>query len=299
METLNKLVVASLPFVPLPVVRRLASRYIAGETLEDAVRTVRAVQAEGACATLDVLGEDVQTKEQAIASREQSVATLRAIARERIDSNLSIKLTSLGLKLDPAFCLENVRALLEVADELGIFVRFDMEDSSVTTATLELFQALHRDFSRTGVVLQAYLRRTEADLRALLPTLHNFRLVKGIYRESAEIAFQGREEIQQSFVRLLEQMLAGGCYVGIATHDEVLVQAAERSLRAHGLNRDQYEFQMLLGVLPGLRRRLIAAGHRVRVYVPFGPNWYGYSTRRFKENPTVAGYVFRALLRRD
>lgn len=297
MELLNKLVVASIPLVPRPVVRRMAARYIAGETLEDAVATVRALEEEGACATLDVLGEDVTTKDQAIAQRDQSLETLEAIARERIDSNLSIKITSLGLKIDRARCDENVRAILQTADRLGIFVRVDMEDSTCTTDTLELFKGWNRDFPKTGIVLQAYLRRTEADVRAL-PAETNFRLVKGIYREPPDIAFQCREEVQQSFLALLRLMLERRSYVGIATHDEVLVDGALKVLGELGVPRDRYEFQMLLGVLPDLRHRLLAQGHKLRVYVPFGASWYGYSTRRFKENPTVAGYVFRALFHR-
>lgn len=298
MELLNRMVVASLPLVPRPVVRRLAARYIAGETVEDAVRTVRGLNASGACATLDVLGEDVGTKEEAIAAREACVEALQAISRERLDSNLSIKLTSLGLKVEKAFCLENLRALLGVASELGLFVRFDMEDSSCTDDTLELFRAARRDFPRVGLCVQAYLRRTAEDVRALVAEGTSFRLVKGIYREPEAIAFQGREEIRQSYLALLEAMLRGGCYVGIATHDDVLVEGAERLVRELGLGRDRYEFQMLLGVLPELRARILKAGHRVRIYVPYGRNWYGYSTRRFKENPTVAGYVFRAMFHR-
>jgi proline dehydrogenase len=225
---------------------------------------------------------------------------LHAIARERVDANLSIKLTSLGLKIDPTFCEENLRELLGVAAGLGIFVRFDMEDSTCTTETLRLFRTLHQDFPRTGIVVQACLRRTEADVRELLSSGVGFRIVKGIYREPTSIAFQDRDEIRTSFLSLLDLTLRNGRYVGIATHDDVLVAGAERLIRSLGLERSQYEFQMLLGVLPELRKRLIAAGHRLRVYVPFGPNWYGYSTRRFKENPTVAGYVLRALFsRRD
>jgi proline dehydrogenase len=295
MELLNRLVVASIPLVPLPVVRRLASRYIAGESLADAVAAVRQLMAEGACATLDVLGEDVLTREQATAARKECTAALEAMAREGIDSNLSIKLTSLGLKIDRAFCEENLRALLTVAARARVFVRFDMEDSSCTDDTLALFRTLHAEFPATGVVLQACLRRTESDLRELLPVTKNFRLVKGIYREPEQIAYQGREEVRDSFRRLLARMLDAGAYVGIATHDDALVESAEQTIAERALEPSQYEFQMLLGVLPELRRKLIGKGHKLRVYVPYGANWYGYSTRRFKENPTVAGYVFRAL----
>ncbi|MGC4117058.1 MAG: proline dehydrogenase family protein [Myxococcales bacterium] len=199
--------------------------------------------------------------------------------------------------MDPRFCDENVRAILRVADRLGVFVRVDMEDSSCTTDTLELYKAWNRDFPKTGIVLQAYLKRTEADVAAL-PRATNYRLVKGIYREPAEIALQGREEVQQNFLGLLRQMFEGGSYVGIATHDEVLVDGSLKIVQELGLPRDRYEFQMLLGVLPELRRRILSQGHKLRVYVPFGASWYGYSTRRFKENPTVAGYVFRALFHR-
>ncbi len=298
MSLFNRLIVASIPLVPLPVVRRMASQYIAGETLEDAVRTVRKLNAEGASATLDVLGEDVTNAQEAAASRDQSIEALRAIARNRLDSGLSIKLTSLGLKIDQALCAENVRGILRVAAEQGTFVRVDMEDSSCTSDTLEVFRTVHAEFPLTGVVVQAYLRRTEADIAPLVAQKVGFRLCKGIYREPASVAFQDRAEVQQSYLRLLETMLRGGCQVGIATHDEVLVEGAQRLIAQLGLSREQYEFQMLLGVRPELRRQILAAGHRLRVYVPYGANWYGYSTRRFKENPVIAGYVFRALFHR-
>ena len=246
-----------------------------------------------------MLGEDISTREEAVSSREQSNEVLHAIAREKLDSNLSIKLTSLGLKLDRDFCAENVREILKVAAGHRIFVRFDMEDSTCTTDTIAIFRALHREFPDTGIVLQAYMRRSEEDVLGLLGDRPNFRLCKGIYRERKEIAFQTREEVQQNFIRLMELMLTRNAYVGIATHDTVLVDAAYAFLRSAGLRKDQYEFQMLLGVRPELRKRLVRDGHRVRLYVPFGKHWYGYSTRRFKENPEVAGYVFKALFMRN
>jgi proline dehydrogenase len=297
MRLLNKLVVATLPAVPRPVVRFFAGRYIAGETIEDAIRTVRQLNAEKVCATLDVLGEDITTKEEAITSRNRSNEVLHTIAREKLDSNLSIKLTSLGLKLDKAFCIENVREILKVAATYNTFVRVDMEDSTCTTDTIDVFCTLHKEFPRMGLVVQAYLYRTEEDVRKMLPGKTNFRLCKGIYKERKEIAFQTREAVQQNYIKLLRLMLENGCYVGIATHDSVLVDAAYQMIREMKLGKDQYEFQMLLGVRPELRRKLVADGHKVRLYVPFGEHWYGYSTRRFKENPEIAGYVFKALFK--
>ncbi len=200
MRLLNKLVVATLPAIPRPIVRYFAGRYIAGETIQDAIRTVRQLNSEGVCATLDVLGEDITTREEAITSRNRSNEVLHAIAREKLDSNLSIKLTSLGLKLDKKFCIENVREILKVAAGYGTFVRFDMEDSTCTTDTIDVFCTLHSEFPNTGIVVQAYLYRTEEDVKALARQKTNFRLCKGIYKERKEIAFQSREEVQQNYV---------------------------------------------------------------------------------------------------
>jgi len=295
MNLLNKLVVVSLPLVPKPIIRYFAGRYIAGETIQHAIQTVRQLNEEGVCATIDVLGEDVFTREETVASRNQSIEVLHTIAREKLDSNLSIKLTSLGLKIDKNLCAENVREILRVAAGHGLFVRIDMEDSTCTTDTIGVFATLKKEFPNCGIVLQAYLFRTEQDVQELLRTKTNFRLCKGIYKERKEIAFQSREEVQQNYMKLLEMMLKGGSYVGIATHDSVLVDAANRLLASMALKRDRYEFQMLLGVRPELRKKLVREGHKVRLYVPFGEHWYGYSLRRFKENPEVAGYVFKAL----
>ena len=298
MNPINRMVVAALPAVPRRVVRHFAGRYIAGETIEQATECVRRINAEGACATMDVLGEDVTTQDEARLARDECASVLHAIAREKLDSNLSLKLTSLGLKLDRSFCEDNVRGILEVARGYKSFVRIDMEDSSCTTDTIDVFAALSREFDNVGIVVQAYLRRTGDDVLRLSPGT-NYRLCKGIYREPKDVAFQGREEIQRSYMALLERMIAGESYVGIATHDSVLVDAATKLIAQRGLRPDQYEFQMLLGVRPELRRKLVHDGHRVRLYVPFGAHWYQYSMRRFKENPEIAGHVFRALFRRN
>jgi proline dehydrogenase len=299
MNLLNKLVVATIPLIPKSIVRIFASRYIAGETIADAVRCVRQLNTEGVCATLDVLGEDVTNKNEAIQSRSQSIEVLHTIAKEKLDSNLSIKLTSLGLKLGKDICAANVREILNVAKQYGTFVRFDMEDSSCTSDTIEIFQSLQRDYPNIGIVLQAYMRRSEDDVNMLMLNKTNFRWCKGIYKEPPDIAFQGRKEVQDNYIKVLELMLRNKCYVGIATHDSVLVDAAYHLIEELGLKKNEYEFQMLLGVRPELRKKLVADGHKVRLYVPFGEHWYGYSTRRFKENPEVAGYVFKALFTRN
>jgi proline dehydrogenase len=296
MSLINKVVVKSLPLVPKPLVRYFANRYIAGETLADAVRCVRQINNESAVATLDVLGEDIFTKEEAVQSRNKNVDALHAIAKEKLDSNLSIKLTSLGLKLDKNFCTENVREILKVAVQHNIFVRIDMEDSSATTDTIDVFRTLHKDFPNTGIVLQAYLFRTADDTKSLMDGgMKNFRLCKGIYKESPTIAFQGRGEVQQNYLSVLKQMFESKAYVGIATHDSVLVDGANKIISERRMSKREYEFQMLLGVRPELRSRLVKDGHKVRLYVPFGEHWYAYSMRRFKENPEIAGYVAKAV----
>lgn len=295
MHLLNTFVVTAIPYVPKAIVRHFAGRYIAGETLDDAIRCVRQINAEGACATLDVLGEDITNEAEAVASRDHSIEVLHAITREKLDSNLSIKLTSLGLKLGVDVCTDNVREILKIAASYGIFVRFDMEDSSCTSDTISIFKRLQKEYPHTGIVLQAYMRRCEDDVKMLAQNRTNFRLCKGIYKEPPAIAFQGRVEVQQNYLRLLELMFRQKCYVGIATHDSLLVDGALGLIGEMGLKKTEYEFQMLLGVRPELRQRLVREGHKVRLYVPFGEHWYGYSTRRFKENPEIAGYIFKAL----
>jgi len=295
---LNYLISRSLPLVPRPVVKAFSRRYIAGDSLEDAVRVLRELNGAGYMATLDVLGEAVDRHAMAESAVKEYLRALRLIRDERLDSNISIKLTQLGLKLDIDFCLENVRALVRTAGEQGNFVRMDMEDSSCTTDTLDLYERLRREgVDNIGVVLQACLRRSLKDARAL-PERSNVRLCKGIYVEPRTIAYRHRGVVNKNYVWILDELLDRGFYVGIATHDEDLVWEAMRLIDQKHLPRDRYEFQMLLGVDEELRGLIRRAGHRLRVYVPYGPHWYAYSLRRLKENPSIAGYVVANLFGR-
>jgi len=299
MNPLNKLIVSTLPFVPKSIVGRFASRYIAGESFTDASHVVRKLNAGGMMATIDLLGEDISRREEAIAARESCKKVLDAIKGGQLDSNLSVKLTQLGLKLDKQFCSENLLEILDVARSHGNFVRIDMEDSSCTDDTLEIYRTARKSYSNVGVVIQASMRRSESDLAELIREKANVRLCKGIYVEPEEVAFQRREEVQENFVTLLGMLLRNQCYVGIATHDERLIEAAYGLIRSEKLGREEYEFQMLLGVRHDLRKAVAQRGNRMRVYVPFGAHWYAYSLRRLKENPQIAWYILRSILTLD
>jgi proline dehydrogenase len=296
MNVLNKLIVATIPAVPKPIIRYFASRYIAGEEISDAVQVVKKLNAEGCMATLDVLGEDITERHEAIASRDKILEVLQTIKEENLDSNVSVKPTQLGLKLDRNFCLENTRIIVQAAKDINSFIRLDMEDSSTTDDIIWLYREIRKDFPNSGIVLQAYLRRTKDDTKKLIQEgLGNFRFCKGIYIEPEAIAFKQKEEINKKFLEVLNMMWDMKAYVGVATHDDVLINAAAKIISERKLQRNDYEFQMLLGVKPELRRKLVRDGHRLRVYVPFGKHWYRYSIRRFKENPEMAGYVFKAI----
>lgn len=300
MGLFDRIVAKSLPYFPRFVVRAVARKYIAGETLSDAMRTVTKLNGEGSMATIDVLGEFVRSREVALHETAQSLSVLREIHRRGLQANLSVKLTSLGLDIDTEFCYQNVRRVVSCAAELGSFVRTDMENSPYTDQTIHIQRRLMSEFPESvGIVMQAYLRRTYDDVVALADDGANFRLCKGIYVESESIAYKSRARIQQNFLTCLEAILDRGCYVGVATHDDVLIKEARSIVAARALPRDRYEFQMLLGVREATRRELVGEGHRMRVYVPFGQDWYGYSIRRLAENPAVAGHVFKAMFSGD
>jgi proline dehydrogenase len=292
---LDRAIVRLLPAVPKPLVRRFSSRYIAGPALDDAIRVVGRLNAKGKLATVDVLGEEVGSADEARAIAGQYHDVLARLDEEKLDANISIKLTALGLELDDGLCHENVEAVVVDAAARGRFVRIDMEDSTTTDRTLALHRRLREDgHTNVGVVLQAYLRRTLGDV----PSLDNVRICKGIYVEPAAVAFQGFDEVRASYVHCLEALVSQGAYVAIATHDEHLIGEALRIVGEAALPRDWYEFQMLLGVRPDRADELVAGGHRLRVYVPYGTNWYAYSVRRLQENPKIAGYVARDLAAR-
>lgn len=300
MRLFDRLIAKTLPFAPRPLVKVVAKRYIAGETLDEAMSTVAALNTAGALGTVDVLGEFVKSREVASAETLHSIEVLEAIRSSNVKSGLSVKLTSLGLDIDPQFCRDNLRRILMRAKELGIFVRIDMENTPYTDETLKIGGEMREEFGDgVGVVLQAYLRRTLQDIKTLAPLGMSFRLCKGIYVEPEELAYKGREEVQQNYLRCLREILDHGCYVGIATHDDVLIDGAREIISERGLDRSEYEFQMLLGVRESTRDELIAQGHKMRIYVPFGEDWYGYSIRRLKENPSIAGHVFKAIFTGD
>ncbi len=288
MALLDRAIVRLLPAVPKSVVRRLSSRYIAGPSLDDAIRVVQRLNAKGKLATVDVLGEEITSSDEARAIAGQYHDALARISESELDANVSVKLTGLGLELDDELCRDNLEAVVRDAAARDNFVRIDMEDSSTTDRTLDLYHELRAGGNEnTGVVLQAYLRRTIDDLEGLA----NVRLCKGIYIEPAELAYREFDAVRANYVRCLERLVAQGSYVGIATHDEYLIGHALRILREADVARDRYEFQMLLGVRPDRADELVGDGHRLRVYVPYGQHWYEYSLRRLQENPKIAGYV--------
>jgi proline dehydrogenase len=289
---LDRAIVRMLPAVPRPLVHKLAERYIAGPSLEDACRVVSTVNGQGKLATIDVLGEEIRRDDEARAIAQAYRDVFETIDARGLDSNVSVKLTGLGLKLDYELCRENLESVVREAARRGNFVRIDMEDSSTTDETLRLYRDLRAaGHDNVGIVLQAYLRRTVDDIHELAELQPSVRICKGIYVEPPELAYQGYEEVRANFVRALEALLDAGCYVGIATHDDWLVSESRRIVARRGLDGEQYEFQMLLGVAEPLGDRLVRDGHRLRIYVPFGEHWYAYSLRRLQENPKIAGYI--------
>lgn len=294
MGIINWLLTLFIPLIPKFIVRRVSKRYVAGESLADAIRTVRELNKEGAMCTLDVLGEEVYEKAKAQSFVEEYIRVFDAIQREGLNSNVSIKPTMLGLKISEEFCLENVAKIFETAKRYSNFVRIDMEDHSCTDPTIRIYNEMQKRFGNGGIVFQSYLQRTLADIDNLPKEGGNVRLCKGIYIEPRRIAWKLYETVRANFLYALEKLIQRGIYVGIATHDERLVCGAIALIDKYKLKKEQYEFQMLLGVDPELRRTIIASGHRLRVYVPYGQDWYPYSIRRLRENPEIAAHIIKA-----
>jgi proline dehydrogenase len=292
----NQLILSAIQLLPRPLVKQFAMRYIAGEGLDDAVRVVRDINSKQMMATMDVLGENVSTREESLAAVRECEEVLHSIHKHHLDANLSIKLTQFGLKIDGKFCHSNVKRLLEIASGYNNFVRIDMEDSSTTSESLELYGKLCSEgFENVGTVIQANMRRSEEDVRRLVSMKANIRLCKGAYVEPEAIALKGKEQIRLNYLKLLKILFEGESYAGIATHDDFLIDKAYQTIQEMNLQKSDYEFQMLHGVRMKLRDKIVADGHRLRVYVPFGRSWYAYSIRRFKENPQMAWNVLQAI----
>lgn len=295
MKLINKMIVPAIQILPKGVVKVFANKYIAGDKLSDAVDTVKRLNDKKLMATVDVLGEFISEKNEAIRSKDENVRVLEAIHLNKLDCNLSIKLTMLGLQIDYNFCLDMVKEILEKAKSINCFVRIDMEDSSVTDLTIKIFEDSKKIFDNVGIVIQAYLRRSQNDILRLSEIGANFRICKGIYIEPEEIAFKDADEIRENYLKILQLALGRKSYCGIATHDEYLIKESVKMVKEMKLKNNEYEFQMLLGVRENLRDGAVEKGHRMRVYVPFGERWYEYSIRRFKENPNIAGQVLKSI----
>ena len=295
MSVFNNLIVSAVQLMPKSIIGFFSKRYISGENIGDAIRVTRELNRLGIFSTIDVLGEAVKNREEAIESKNKALEVLDTIIKFNLKANLSIKPTQLGLAIDEDFAFDQVCTLIQKAKEMDSFVRIDMEDSPYTDSTFRLFRRLKKDYENVGIVVQAYMKRTYDDVVVLNKLDTNYRLCKGIYIEPPAIAYKDKEIIRKNYVKDLELMLKNGNYVGIATHDEYLVNEAYRLIKELNIPNDKFEFQMLLGVREDLRNKINNDGYKIRVYVPFGKDWYAYSTRRLKENPQVAGYIFRSL----
>ena len=298
---LNKLIANILPFMPKKLVWVFSKRYIAGESLEEGLLASKLLNEKGVEVTVDILGEFITTLDEAEKNRDEYIEVIKRFTSEKIKGNFSIKPTMFGLLIDKEVCYNLLREVVQFAAGINSFVRIDMEDSQCVDMELDIFRRLRKEFPKhVGLVLQAYLRRTESDLIALndLNTANapiSFRLCKGIYVEPENIAFKEYDEVRQHFLTDLKYMFENKMYVGIATHDKFLVEESMKIIRKMNIAKDMYEFQMLYGVTPELRQLIVDNGHKMRVYVPFGDKWFNYSTRRLKENPKMAQHIIKAL----
>jgi proline dehydrogenase len=297
----NKFIAAILPWFPKKFIWIFSKSYISGVTIEDAMRVSKDLNSKNIKVTLDVLGEFIKTLDEAESNKKEYLNLIDTSFRNKIDGNVSLKPTSFGLLIDKEVCYNHIREIVAKAASYNSFIRIDMEDSPSTDDEIELFRRLKAEFpANVGLVLQAYLKRTLKDIEGMLDLNSSeiplsFRLCKGIYVEPASIAFKKYEEINQHFLEDLEFLLRNKIHVGIATHDKPLVEGAYKLIEKYKVPKHMYEFQMLYGVTPKLRESIVSEGHTMRVYVPFGEQWYGYSTRRLKENPQMVSHIIKAI----
>jgi proline dehydrogenase len=296
MPILNKLITTALPIIPKVIVEKVSKRYIAGEKLSDGIRIVNIMNQKGMMTTMDLLGEDIKNAVETQTVKHGILSVLNSIQENELDSTVSIKPTQLGLKIDKELAYSNIKTIIQEAKRLDNFVRIDMEDATTTTDTLKIYHKLREEgFENTGVVIQSYMRRSEADVHELVKEGANIRLCKGIYNESSIVAYKKRQDIRDNYLKLLQIILEGSSYVGIATHDDYLIDRVYTMIQKSGMKKERYEFQMLLGVKEKLRDEIMRDGHRLRIYVPFGEQWYAYSMRRLKENPHMAWYITKSI----
>ena len=293
MAIFHDLLVKTVQIMPINLVWLFSKKYIAGKTLQSAINLVKELNTNGILATLDVLGESVKTREEAIEAKNKAMEVLDAIVKNNLKANLSIKPTQMGLAIDKELALKQILELVKKASEINNFVRIDMEDSPFTDLTFEVYKRIHEEYRNVGVVLQAYLKRTFNDTIVLNKLGTNYRLCKGIYIEPATIAYKDKQAIRDNYLKCLELMLKNGNYVGIATHDKYLIDKAYEMIKDLKIPKDNFEFQMLLGVREDLRDKINKDGYKIRIYVPYGEDWYKYSIRRLQENPNIAGHIVK------
>ncbi|HWO77131.1 MAG TPA: proline dehydrogenase [Bacillus sp. (in: firmicutes)] len=275
-----------------------ASRFVAGETIERAVQVIKDLNESGLLATVDYLGEFVDNESEANQMAEQTIKTIKAIGEEKLDAQLSLKLTSLGLDISDEIVLNNMQKILEEAGKYGVFVTIDMEDYSRCEKTLMLFKQLKTQVNNVGTVLQAYLYRTESDLHDLDAYEPNLRLVKGAYKESDEVAFPEKKDVDENYKKLIQIHLLNGHYTAIATHDDAIIDFTKKFVKEHQIPLDQFEFQMLYGIRPEKQLELVKEGYKMRVYVPFGTDWFGYFMRRLAERPANVAFVLKGMFKK-
>lgn len=297
----NKFIASILPYFPARLIWIFSRRYIAGKTIEDGIRASKELNGAGAEVTSDLLGEFIKSMEEAVANRDEYLKIIDRFTAEGVKGNFSVKPTMFGLLIDQEACYRHIRDVVKKAAEKNSFIRIDMEDSQCVDMEIDLYRRLKAEFPHSvGLVIQAYMRRSMADLEAMMD-MHtpesplNFRLCKGIYIEPEAIAFKGYQEVRDNYLLLLDFMLKNKIYAGIATHDKYLIDHGLQLIEKHKADKRRYEFQMLYGVTPELRGSVIRKGHLMRIYVPFGEKWFGYSTRRLKENPKMASHIIKAL----
>jgi proline dehydrogenase len=301
---LNKMIAGLLPHMPKKLVWMFSKEYIAGETLDEAIANAKKLNAVGIKTTIDVLGEFITTLEEAKANKEEYLQVIEAAEKAGVDGNYSLKPTFFGLLLDKEVAYQHIREVVAKAASYGNFIRIDMEDSPCTDMEIDLYRRLKKEYpANVGLVVQAYLKRTRRDIEDLkvintpeYPV--NLRVCKGIYVEPESIVYKNNHEINSHFLDDIDYMFQEGMYPAIATHDLPIVEGAYKLIEKHKVPKDKYEFQMLYGVTPALRKSILDKGHRMRVYVPFGKQWFGYSTRRLKENPKMAGVIIKALFKK-